>query len=77
MGKHKVMLGDMPEHLYKINIGNTLEIGEARDIFKYTLSKVKELKVPISLRKGAYDFLPHIFQTPKDLYMAALLKEAF
>jgi hypothetical protein len=37
MGKHKVLLGDMPDHLHKLNIGGTLEIGEARDLFKYTL----------------------------------------
>lgn len=77
MGKHKVLLGDMPEALYKLNIGNTMEIGEARDVFKYVLGKVKELKVPISMRKAAHDFLPHIFQTPRDLFLAAMLKRSF
>ncbi|CAD8207800.1 unnamed protein product [Paramecium octaurelia] len=78
MGKHKVLLADMPDHLHKLNLGGTLEIQEARDLFKYTLQKTKQMNdIPITLRKAAYDFLPHVFQTPKDLYMTGMLKSAF
>jgi hypothetical protein len=77
MGKHKVLLGDMPEHLLRLNVGGTLEIQELKDLFKYTLSIVKKAEFPISFRKASLDFLPHVFQTPRDLYIAAMLKEAF
>jgi hypothetical protein len=26
MAKHKVLLGDMPEHLLRLNVGNTVEL---------------------------------------------------
>ena len=35
------------------------------------------MKFPISFRKATLDLLPHIFQTPRDLYMTAMIKEAF
>jgi len=31
----------------------------------------------MSFREGCFNFLPHVFQTPKDLYMTAILKESF
>ena len=77
MGKHKVLLGDMPEHLLRQNVGGTLEIQEMRDLFKYVLSIVKKAEFPISFRKATLDFLPHVFQTPRDLFMGAMMREAF
>jgi hypothetical protein len=37
MNKHKVLLGDMPEPLLRMQLGNTLDLQELRDIFKYVL----------------------------------------
>lgn len=77
MGKQKVMLGDMPEPLLRSILGNTIDIQEMRDLFKFVLTKMKDLKQPISIRDATINFLPHIFNLPRDLYMAALLKETF
>lgn len=77
MAKHKVLLGDMPETLLRQNVGNTLEIQEARDLFKYVLSIVQQTHFPISIRKATLDFLPHVFQLPRDLFITAMLKETF
>lgn len=43
MGKHKLMLGDMPEILLRQILGNTLTIKQVRDIFKMVLSKIETL----------------------------------
>lgn len=54
MGKHKVMLGDMPEVLLRQILGNTLTIRQTRDIFKMVLSKIEDLanvKDPILTEK--------------------------
>ncbi len=48
-----------------------------RDLFKFLLLKMKELKQPISMRDAAYNFMPHIFNLPRDLYITAMLKESF
>ncbi|KAL4452933.1 hypothetical protein ABPG74_002498 [Tetrahymena malaccensis] len=77
MGKQKVMLGDMPEPLLRSILGNTVEIQEMRDLFKFVLTKMKDLKEPISIRDASINFLPHIFNLPRDLYMTALLKDTF
>lgn len=37
MGKQKVLLGDMPETLLRQIVGNSLEIEELRDLFKFIL----------------------------------------
>ena len=37
MGKHKVILGDMPELLLRQQIGNSLTLEDVKDIFKYVL----------------------------------------
>ena len=37
MGKHKVILGDMPELLLRQIIGNSLSLEDIKDIFKYVL----------------------------------------
>jgi hypothetical protein len=77
MGKHKVMLGDMPETLLRRQLGNSISIDEMRDLFKFVLKKKTELKENISFKEASILFLPHIFQAPRDLFMTAMLKEAF
>ena len=74
MGRHKVMLGGMPETLYKMILGKGLSIHELRDIFRTIVLKNKELNTPFSIAEAAENFMPHIFLLPKDLYMTALLK---
>lgn len=71
------MLGDMPEILLRQIIGNSLSLEELKDVFKFVMQKIHRLENKISYREGCYDFLPHVFQAPKDLYMSALLKDAF
>lgn len=77
MGKQKVMMGDMSEVLYRRILGNSLRLEEMKDVFRFLTDKLKKMDEPVSYREAAHNFLPHIFQVPKDLYMAALLKEAF
>lgn len=76
MGKHKVLLSEMPEILYRQILANGLNLEEMKDIFKFVASCIEKLEVPISFREAAYNFMPHIFQSPKDLYLTAMLKEA-
>ena len=77
MGKQKVMMGDMSEILYRRILGNSLTLEEMKDVFRFLTDKLKKMDEPVSYREAAHNFLPHIFQVPKDLYMASLLKEAF
>ena len=35
------------------------------------------LTIPMSSKNACENFLPHIFNLPKDLYMAAMLKDSF
>lgn len=37
MGKHKVILGDMPELLLRQILGNSLSLDDLKDIFKFVL----------------------------------------
>ena len=74
MGRHKVMLGGMPDTLYKMILGKSLTIHELRDVFRTIIQKNNELTNPFTTRKAAENFMPHIFLLPKDLYMTALLK---
>lgn len=53
MGRHKVMLGGMPDSLYKMILGKALSIHELRDIFRTTILKNKELTTPFPLAKAA------------------------
>lgn len=76
MGKHKVLLSEMPEILYRQILANGLSLDELKDIYKFIASCVEKLEEPISFREAAYNFMPHIFQSPRDLYLTALLKEA-
>lgn len=41
MGRHKVMLGGMPDTLYKMILGKGLSIHELRDIFRSIILKNK------------------------------------
>jgi hypothetical protein len=43
-------------------------------MFKFVILKNNELTVPSKIEDACTNFLPHIFQTPKDLYLAAILK---
>ena len=61
MGKQKVMLGDMPENLLRLIVGNHVNIEEMRDLFKFVLTSMKVLKEPISIKEASVNFLPHIF----------------
>jgi hypothetical protein len=74
MGKHRVMLGGMPEILYRMNIAGNLTLPELRDIFKELNARQRELLEPLSLRQLAENLMPHIFNAPRDLYMTALIK---
>lgn len=38
------MLGDMPDQLCRLILGNSIEIEEMRDLFKFVVQKNKELK---------------------------------
>lgn len=73
MGKHKVMLGDMPDILLRQILGNSLTLEDAKDIFKYVLDQISKQKVPISMQTATLQYFSHIFLLPKDLYMTALL----
>jgi len=37
MGKNNVMLGDMPDQLCRLILGNSVEIEEMRDLFKFVI----------------------------------------
>jgi hypothetical protein len=76
-GKHKVLLGEMPEILYRRRIATEFSLEELQDILKYLLEELKKTGDPFSLREAAVQYLPHIFQAPKDLYYTAMLKESF
>ena len=61
MGKQKVMLGDMPENLLRLIVGNHVNIEEMRDLFKFVLTSMKGLKEPISIKEASVNFFPYIF----------------
>jgi hypothetical protein len=76
-GNQKVMLGEMPETLFRRKLADEFTLEELQDIFKFLLEQLSSTREDISLRESAFNYLPHIFQAPKDLYYTALLKEAF
>ena len=76
-GKHKVLLGEIPEALYRRRIATECTLDELQDILKYLLEELKDTGDKISLREAATNYLPHVFQAPKDLYYTAMLKESF
>lgn len=77
MGKQKVLLGEMPEILYRRILANSLTLTELKDIFKFSMQKIEQMKEPISFKETAENIFPHVFNLPKDLYETAMLKEAF
>ena len=74
MGKHKVLLGDMPELLLRQIIGNSLSLEDVKDIFKYVIEQISKAKVPLTMSAASNQYFSHIFQLPRDLYMTAMLR---
>lgn len=61
MGKHKVILGDMPELLLRQIIGNSLSLEDVKDIFKYVLEQISKAKVPLTMQAATSQYFSHIF----------------
>ena len=74
MGKHKVILGDMPEVLLRQILGNSLSLEDIKDIFKFVLEQISKARVPLTMQSATIQYFSHIFLLPKDLYMTALLR---
>lgn len=74
MGKQKILLGDMPEILLRQILGNTISLLEARDIFKSVLKYIKDSEGQLDIQTATYLMYSHVFLAPKDIYMAAMLK---
>lgn len=68
LGKHRVMLGGMPETLYRQIIGNSVTLEEMQDFFRFVMDKRDQLDHPLSIKQASLRFIPHILQTPRDLY---------
>ena len=82
MGKSKVLLGDMPDTLLRLQLGNTLPLSTVKDIYNFVVDKIVEHyknnpDVLVTMEEITLSYFPHIFQMPRDLYLTALLKEAF
>lgn len=75
MGKHKVLMADMPEILLRQILGNSLSLEDTKDIFKFVLDQISKTQAPIDMRTATLTYFSHIFLMPKDLYMTAVLKE--
>lgn len=67
----------MPEVLLRQIVGNNVTIEEMRDLFKFVLEKMKDFKGLYGIKDVTLGLLPHVFQTPRDLYITAMLKESF
>jgi hypothetical protein len=50
MGKHKVVLGDMPELLLRQILGNSLSLDDVKDIFKFVLDQISKSQVPVTMQ---------------------------
>jgi hypothetical protein len=80
MGKSKVVLGDMPEPLLRLQLGNTLPLTTVREIYSFVVEKLAEHyrnnpEVHMTMEEMTMNYFPHIFQTPRDLYLTAMIKE--
>lgn len=75
MGKHRVILGDMPEILLRQILGNTLTISETRDIFKMVLSKIEDLGRNNVFRIDGVDLLHD--ENEKSLIMKRITLDLF
>lgn len=49
MGKHKVLLGGMPEILLRQIIGNSLSLEDVKDMFKFVLEQISKARVPLTM----------------------------
>ena len=81
MGKSKVLLGDMPEQLLRLQLGNNLPLDTVKDIFTFVVEKLnfhytQNPTLPLSMEDITLLYFPHIFHLPRDLYLTAMLKEA-
>lgn len=74
MGRQKILLGDMPEILLRQILGNTITIEECRDIFKSVLRSMRDAEGQLDIVQATQIFYSHVFLAPKDVYMAAMLK---
>ena len=52
MGKHKVILGDMPEVLLRQILGNSLSLEDIKDIFKFVLEQISKARVPLTMQSA-------------------------
>lgn len=82
MGKSKVVLGDMPEPLLRLQLGNTLPLSTVKEIYNFVVEKLAEHyrdnpQVLMTMEEMTLTYFPHIFQMPRDLYLTAMLKETF
>lgn len=77
MGKQKVLLGEIPEILYRRIIANSLSLTEMKDMYRFLMEKIEQMDEPISFKEAAENLFPHVFNMPKDFYQTAMLKEAF
>lgn len=50
MGRHKIMLGAMPETQYRMILGKGVSVEEMRDIFRLVMMKNRELTVPMTAK---------------------------
>lgn len=81
MGKSKVVLGDMPEPLLRLQLGNTLPLTTVREIYSFVVDKLVEHyrnnpDVLMTMEEMTMNYFPHIFQMPRDLYLTAIIKES-
>ena len=61
MGKHKVMLVDMPEILLRQILGNSLSLEDAKDVFKFVLEQLSQAQIPITMQTATQHYFSHIF----------------
>jgi hypothetical protein len=50
MGKHRVVLGDMPEILLRQILGNSLSLDDVKDIFKFVLQQISKASAPLTMQ---------------------------
>ena len=81
LNKQAVLLGDMPELLLRLILGNSILLSEvkkilfkAQDMFKAVLIQMDNHKGRLPIKDITYLYFSHIFNHPKDLYMTGLLK---
>lgn len=80
MGKSRVLLGDMPEPLLRMQLGNTLPLSTVREIYSFVVEKLvqhyaEHPDVLMTMEEMTLNYFPHIFQMPRDLYLTAMIKE--